>query len=138
MALINITLLLLLAMIHIYWGFGGKLALKNALPTNLQDNGKVLFQPSMFATFVVAFGLLVMAYILVVDTHIFALKLPISIQNYGLKIIAAIFILRAIGDFKYVGFFKKIKVTEFGQMDSKFYSPFCFYLGVSTLYLAYN
>ncbi len=28
-----------------------------------------------------------------------------------------------MGEFKYVGFFKKIKMTHFGKRDSNFFSP---------------
>jgi len=42
----------------------------------------------------------------------------------------SIFLLRAIGDFNYVGFFKKIKDTNFGKMDSKYYSPLCLVIAI--------
>ena len=58
------------------------------------------------------------------------LGLPILtwINVYGLKIIAGVFLVRAIGDFRYVGFFKKIKGTIFANLDTKFYTPLCILL----------
>jgi hypothetical protein len=43
--------------------------------------------------------------------------------------------LRAIGDFNYVGFFKKIKHTKFGKNDTKYFSPLCLTIGVLTIIL---
>jgi hypothetical protein len=40
-------------------------------------------------------------------------------------IIPAIFLIRAIGDFKYVGFTKKVKSSTFAELDTKFFSPLC-------------
>jgi len=65
--------------------------------------------------------------------------LPNWLSHYGLWAITTIFLIRAIGEFKYIGFFKKIKTTTFGQMDTKFYSPLCLiisFLGVILQYLS--
>jgi len=45
-------------------------------------------------------------------------------------LIAAVFALRAIGDFRYVGFFKRIRDTRFARLDTLAYSPLCAVLGV--------
>jgi hypothetical protein len=50
---------------------------------------------------------------------------PDWILKIGLWIIPIIFSLRAIGDFKYIGFFKQVKATEFARLDTVFYSPLC-------------
>jgi Protein of unknown function (DUF3995) len=51
-------------------------------------------------------------------------------MNYGLVVISLLFFLRAIGDFRYVGFFKKVKQTVFARLDSKYYSPLCLFIAV--------
>ncbi len=51
------------------------------------------------------------------------------IFKYGSWIIPIIFILRSVGDFKYVGFFKKVKQTTFGKLDTKIYSPLSAFIG---------
>lgn len=43
--------------------------------------------------------------------------------------LSTIFTLRAIGEFNAVGFFKKIKDTEFAIYDTKYFSPLCLILG---------
>jgi hypothetical protein len=52
-----------------------------------------------------------------------------SWATYGYWFIPSVFILRAIGEFNYVGFFKKIKHTEFAKADSKIFSPLSLGIG---------
>jgi len=40
-------------------------------------------------------------------------------------LIAVAFFFRAVGDFNYVGFFKKVKNTGFAKRDNRYYSPLC-------------
>jgi hypothetical protein len=83
-----------------------------------------------------AFGLLSFGLVVLVNVIDFERSLFLGlVQLYGLWIIASIFILRAIGEFKYVGFFKKISQTKFGQNDTKYYSPLCLIIGILTLML---
>jgi hypothetical protein len=45
-------------------------------------------------------------------------------------LLAAVFALRAIGDFRYVGFFKRVRNTGFARLDTRAYSPLCAGLAV--------
>ncbi len=85
------------------------------------------------ACFIVAFGLWGMGILTLNQAGFINLSFPNILNQYGLYVIGSIFLLRAIGDFKYVGFFKSIKNTEFGRMDTQFYSPLCLYLGITSL-----
>ena len=53
-------------------------------------------------------------------------------------VISSIFILRSIGDFKYIGFFKKLKTSKFGKMDSKLFSPLCLTIGLIGIIIELN
>lgn len=119
----NILILLSISGIHFFWAFGGKWGENAALPTSV--DGKKALNPDIFATLIVAFGLLAMALLHLEKVQILGLPIPTWINVYGLKIIAGIFLVRAIGDFRYVGFFKKIKGTIFANLDTKFYTPLC-------------
>jgi len=48
-----------------------------------------------------------------------------------LTLIAVVFLIRAMGDFKYVGFFKKVRNTRFAKLDMNFYSPLCVAVSVT-------
>lgn len=82
---------------------------------------------------VVAFGLLVFASITLGNLSIFDQWIDIRYIQYGTRIIAVIFIARAIGDFRFIGFTKKIKDTTFARNDTRIYSPMSLTLGVISL-----
>jgi hypothetical protein len=138
-AIILILIFLFLSGIHIYWGFGGKLLSDAVLPTK-DDNVKVMM-PGIIPTFIVALGLLGFAFVVFVKIVELDFKIPYwfdIVHKYGLWVIAIIFILRAVGEFNYVGFFKKYKQTKFGQNDTKYYSPLCLTIGILSIILELN
>ena len=126
-----ILFLIFLSSIHFYWGVGGRWGSEAVIPTK-DDNVKVMM-PGLLPTFIVAFGLSGFGLFILIKSELISLNLPLWLDNYGLWIIAGIFILRAIGEFNYVGFFKKIKHTKFGQRDTKYYSPLCLLIGILTI-----
>lgn len=133
-AIILFLIFLFISSIHFYWAFGGKWGSDSVLPTKDDSNTKVL-NPTMLASLIVGFGLLGFGLFVLTASRIITLDLPYWIDLCGLWIIAGIFILRAIGDFNYVGFFKKIKQTKFGRNDTKYFSPLCLIIGVLIIIL---
>lgn len=134
---IAITLFLIflfLSSLHIYWGFGGKWGGDAVLPTKDDSNTKVL-NPTVLLTLIVGFGLLGFGLFILVMSGLIAFNTPKWLNKYGLWIIASIFTLRALGDFNYVGFFKKMKQTKFGKNDTKYFSPLCLTIGILTIIL---
>lgn len=77
------------------------------------------------ATLVVAVGLLLFAIITIDNAKVFLMKIDSRYVRYGDLFISILFFIRAVGDFKFVGFFKSIRETSFAKMDSKFFSPLC-------------
>jgi len=133
--LILVAVFLFLAGIHFYWGLGGKWGAEATIPT--KENNQKVMNPGLFSCFVVAFGLLGFGLFVFVKSRNLQIGWPEWLINYGLWGIGTLFILRAIGEFKYIGFFKKIKGTRFGQMDTKFYSPLCLVIGLLALSLQF-
>ena len=135
MILISSILLFLIFLfilsIHFYWGFGGKWGNGAVIPTK-DDNIKVAI-PGLLPIFTVAFGLLIFGFFVLIKSGMIDFKLPLWLDKYGLAVTSGIFMLRAIGDFNYVGFFKKVKKTKFGQNDTKYYSPLCLFIGILTM-----
>ncbi len=123
LTILQTTIFALIAILHFYWAFGGKWGFDKAVPTN--EEGAKLFEPKALECVVVGFGLfLFIAYYLLKANFIEA-PVPQWLMDYSGWIISIIFLIRAIGDFKYAGFFKRFKDTDFGKLDSKFYSPLC-------------
>jgi hypothetical protein len=118
----------LLGVIHFNWVFGGRWGFDKALPT--KENGEKILNPGKFDSAIVGLGLLFFGIFYLLKSGLINFQIPSWIITYGSWIIPSIFILRAIGDFKYVGFFKKIKNTEFGKTDSKLFSPLCLIIGL--------
>ena len=116
-----------LGFIHFYWLFGGKWGLKKVIPT--KENGSNNLSIPKFATVVVALVLTSFGLIYFAKSELNAFALP-SWINTALWFIPTIFLLRAIGDFNYVGIFKKIKNTEFAKADSRWFVPLCLTIGI--------
>ena len=110
------SILSVLAFIHIYWASGGKWAATKVTP-KLAD-GKPVFIPGPAATLAVAGFLLFAA----------AISAGLVLGEYRrwlMNAMALAFALRAIGEFRYCGFFKRIRNTEFAYWDTRLYSPLC-------------
>jgi hypothetical protein len=133
-AVILFLVFLFLASMHIYWALGGRWGGEAVIPAK-EDATKV-FTPGPLPTLIVAAGLLVAGFLVLITARLIDVRLPRFIDRYALWFIAGVFMIRAIGDFKYVGFFKKITKTKFAQNDSRFYSPLCVVIAILTLILA--
>ena len=136
-ALTNFTLLLIISLIHVYWSAGGRRGLNESLP---QSNGPKAFRPGRFATGIVAliFGCVAFFYLYKIGwLTSLDILIPDWLSRYGLWSLAGVFLLRAIGEFRYVGFFKRVKNSRFAELDTKFYSPLCLLLSVNSFLLTY-
>lgn len=128
LAIVLFLIFTVLGAFHFYWLLGGVWGLKKAIPTK-GAKANTLAIPKIATLFVglvlVSFGLM---YLL--KTGLISIDIPGWLTTYGYWFIPVIFILRAIGEFNYVGFFKKIKNTEFAKADSKVFSPLCLGIGI--------
>ena len=125
---LNFTILLALSLLHFSWGLGSSWGFEEALPTD--EDGKRVLNPKPLDSMVVGFGLLFFASFHLIRAGIVELPLPDWMMESGLLVIGGIFFFRAMGDFKYIGFFKKATSTPFAERDTKFYSPLCLGIGV--------
>ena len=129
--LIHFIILFLIASVHIYWALGGKMASLAVLPQS--SSGKLVFMPSSSITFIVAISFYMMSLIFGHAAGFFQVSILKNNQNTILVFLAIVFLIRAIGDFKYVGYTKKINGTPFSINDTKYYSPLCLLISITTL-----
>ena len=127
---------LLLSGIHGYWALGGRWgsgAVFPELPHNQSD-----FKPGPLPTLVVAAGLLLFGGVVAGRGGWLSFFSPqwAAWFGYGTWAIAGIFLLRAVGEFRYVGFFKSVRHTRFAYWDSRLYSPLCLVIAILAGYLA--
>jgi Protein of unknown function (DUF3995) len=125
---LNTFIFIMLSGLHFYWAFGGKYASTAVVP---EISGKAVFKPSFLVTILVAFALLFAAWLSLNPYHN-------NILVYGNLAIGIVMSVRAIGDFKYVGFFKKIKETIFAKNDTYYYSPLCLLISLNAFYIYFN
>lgn len=111
-----------LGVLHVYWLLGGRLGLAAALP---EVEGRPAFLPSKLATLVVGAGLFACAGIVAALAGWMALPLRAPLLDLAGYALALVFLARAIGDFRLVGFFKRVRGTRFATLDSFLYSPLC-------------
>ena len=129
LAYLNFIVLLALSLLHFSWGLGGSWGFDAALPTN--EEGKRVLNPKPLDSLVMGFGLLFFASFHLIRAGVVELPLPDWMMKSGLWVIGGIFFFRAVGDFKYIGFFKKVTSTPFAEKDAKIYSPLC--LGIAAV-----
>jgi hypothetical protein len=121
-----------LAGIHVFWAFSGRLDGSAVIPT---VDGAPTMRPGKSATLAVA-GLLAAAAAVSLWRGGWSAGGPAWVPRIGIWIIAFVFAARAIGEFRYVGFFKKIRGTAFARNDTLYFAPLCLVISVLAVWLA--
>ena len=134
LAIVIATIFIFLALLHIFWLFGGQWGMNAAVPTDL--SGRRIFNPTRVGTLLVAIGLLIFAWVNLCAIGVLDVPIDAKHIRYGMYIVSGIFLLRFIGDMKLVGIFKKYRKTPFARKDTYFYSPLCLFLALSNGFLA--
>jgi hypothetical protein len=120
-------LFLSLSLLHWYWVVIGSGDLASFVPEN---EGKLAFKPGRWATASVAGFLLVAAFLCASQAQLLGLPRN-QLSRIGVWVLLVTFMLRAVGEFRLVGFFKRVRETRFGRLDTWVYSPLC--LAISAL-----
>ena len=125
------VVLALLAALHLHWAAGGRSGWIAAIP---EREGKPLFTPGPLACAAVALllslaGLLALGAVEALDLG----PLPQPLVRAGAGLSGAVLVLRAVGDFRWIGFFKRRATTRFARLDTRVYSPLSLALGAGLL-----
>ena len=126
-AIIAATTLGVIAAAHLYWAAGGQAGSSAAIP---QANGEPLFRPGRGATVLVAIGLFALAVLALWRDGLILLPLPFFVARIGAWLAALVFLARAVGDFKFVGWSKRVRGSRFARLDDVFYAPLCLTLAI--------
>jgi len=121
------VVLFLLSVLHVYWACGGR---RGAHLTIAEQDGKPRFEPTPAATVVVAVLLLLSALVVWGRTGLWGPAILQRLFGTGTWALAVIFLARALGDFRWFGFFKRIRNTPFSRWDTWLYSPLCLVLSI--------
>jgi hypothetical protein len=131
-ALALFVLFLTLAGIHVLWAFSGRTVSGRIIPT---ENGVPVFRPGRAATLAVA-ALLAAAAGVSLWRGVWPDTGPSWVPRIGIVVIAVVFAARAVGDFRLVGFFKRVRDTSFARNDTLVFSPLCAAISALALWLA--
>ena len=122
----------ILSAIHWFWAFGGRWGFDGVVPT---VDGAPAFSPGPGATIAVACALLAAGYVCLWRAGVFTLPLPAWVPVFGVWTLAVLFLARAVGDFRLVGFFKTIRDSQFARNDTRIYSPLCAVISILAVWL---
>jgi hypothetical protein len=128
-----VSILAAIAGLHLYWALGGTVAKSSAVP---EIDGRRVFSPSRSGTIAVALALLFAAVVVAITGHLMASPVPVALIRLLAFGLAITMIARAVGDFRLVGFFKRVRGTRFARLDSYVYAPLCLGLGLAISYIA--
>ncbi len=118
-----------IAVLHVYWAAGGRWAIDGAVPVLDEAPG---FVPGRLATIAVAVALAVFALAVLAAAEVIALPWSPNVAKTLVALGGAAFVLRAIGEGRYVGFFKRRVGTLFARRDTVIYTPLCVFLGFAS------
>ena len=137
----------LLGLVHVYWALGGRLGLRAALPQlpvppGWQQHGEPqmvnAFDPRRGTTLAVAAVLISVGAAVGLRGGLFTAPVQHAALQAVLAAVALVMFARAIGDFRLVGFFKRVKGSAFARMDTWVYSPLCVVLGLGVAWTAFS
>ena len=133
LAIAIVTVFVVLALVHAYWAFGGRITWLAVVP---EVKGRPAFTPSALATFVVAGALFACAGLIAATAGVLVVPVSPSVLTWLTFALALVLLLRAVGDFRLVGFFKRVRGTNFARLDTAVYSPLCLALSLGVFIVA--
>jgi len=134
--LLSITTLTIAGVFHIYWALGGTVGLDKVIPTK---DAKALLSPGKLLTAAVGLLILCFAFLAYLLNFQSSNTMPYFTEvMYAGWFLSLIFLLRFIGDFNMLGFFKKIKSTTFANYDTKYFMPLTLFWSITFAFISYN
>jgi len=128
------VVLFVLAMFHVWWAAGDRRGDSVAVP---KVAGRPAFVPGRRATLVVAALLLSAAAVALAQGQLALAFLPRTPLSWAAMAAGSAFLLRALGEFRLVGFFKRVRDSDFARWDTWCFSPLCVAIGSAFWYLVY-
>ena len=133
--LIVCSVFLVLGLWHFYMAATPASRETGAVPS---VEGRPLFVPSARATVAVGVVLVLFAALVAGAAGVLPLGLPMFALQWLSYALALGLLARAVGEFKYVGFFKRVRGSRFATMDTFVYSPLCVLLATGVALIAHG
>lgn len=126
-AIIATLCLAAITLLHVAWLTGSTLWSDRAVPHASGSSGKPVidFPRSVTAAVTAVFAMMALLPALAMGWLTLIPPRTASLLCLGA---AFIFLVRAVGDFRYCGFFRRVQGTTFAHWDARLYSPLCLLL----------
>jgi hypothetical protein len=118
---------LVIAVIHVYWGFGGEWGITAAVPT---IDGRRVLEPTPVASFVVAILETLAAIVICGRVGLFSTGALTPLFRFGAFCLCGVLAIRTVGDLHTCGLFKTVHGTPFAEWDTRCHTPLCLILTV--------
>ena len=128
------------AALHVYWAMrsattgGAADAFGPTVP--VRADGQPLFRPGPLGTLAVAVALAAAATLVLGRAGLVARVAPAALYELGTWVVGVVLLARVIGEFRYVGLFKRERGTRFATLDTRLYTPLCAVLSAGVFYVA--
>lgn len=131
--LLNTNLLAVFTIMHFYWLFGGTNSVEYFIsPNHIHGRKKIRLKKPR---------LLVRSIALAIMTW-FCFQQIVNFDGFfthdhivwGNRVIAVIFLVRAFGNFTYIGFTKTIRKSTFANIDTYLISPLCLIIAICAFF----
>jgi len=123
----------LLALWHFYMALVPGSGTAGAVPS---VEGRPLFTPSRKSTVGVGVVLLLFSALVAATAGLISVGLSRKALSWLSFTLAIGLLARAVGEFKYVGFFKRVRGSRFARLDTLVYSPLCLLLAIGVALVA--
>jgi Protein of unknown function (DUF3995) len=124
-----------LAVWHFYMALVPSAGARGAVPS---VEGKPLFVPTRGATAAVGVVLLLFAALVLATAGTISLGVPQTALSWLSYALAVGLFGRAVGEFRYLGLFKRVHGTQFARLDTLVYSPLCLLLALGVTLVAFQ
>ncbi len=130
LAIAGAAILTVIAVAHVIWAFGNRIGPSVIIPT--RPDGSAVLAPGRGITLGVALLLFTAAFLLIERGGLGPGLVARPWRALGAGGVAVVLFLRGIGDFHYVGLFKRERQSPFARMDSRLYTPLVLILALLT------
>lgn len=127
------AVLIALSVLHLRWAFGGR-AEGPAIPS--RADGTPLFRPGPLASLSVAGALALAAAIVLARGQLMPADAQSAAVRLGTWGVAIAFAARTVGEFRYVGLFRRVRGTPFARWDAWVFTPLCAVIAAASAWLA--
>lgn len=134
LAIVVCGIFVALSLWHVRMALGSPPGESGAVPS---VDSKPLFVPSRASTLLVAVVLLAFAGLVAAASGLLQSGVPPALLTWACHALALGLLARAVGDFRYVGLFKRVRDSRFARLDTWAYSPLCLILAGGVAWVAF-